>query len=402
MTMGGYSAEAAGNRMNAGGSNCMPDREHRATPEVQASPRLLQELGETLQRLRLGGPFYVLLWLMAGAASGLWERAPWPFLLVALVFLVLVVMRFRIHGVPAGSSEKAVNRRLARIWALLLINAGAWGAASAWLLMVTPNESARTVAAISSYAFATAFAHNFPMRMWRAYLAVALTYLPTLGAFIANGSRVELVAVSVLYLLYVSLALRRSHLEYRQRLDLQDELREQRDLFEQQSRRDGLTGLANRRRFTAVMDEWVGQARGQQMPLALLILDLDHFKSVNDRHGHATGDASLRAFADQLQEAFDGPRELVARLGGEEFGVLLRDCTVDSAGQRADAFRQRFSEQAIDVDGSELRLSVSIGVAGFEPRGDADGDALYHAADTALYRAKAAGRNTVCLAAPGN
>ena len=380
----------------------MPDRDHRATPEVPAPPRLLLELGETLQRLRLGGPFYVLLWLLAGTASGLWDVARWPFLLLALTFLWLAFLRFRIHGVPAGSCEEAVHRRLDHIWALLLTNAGVWGAASAWLLLVTPNESARTVAAISSYAFATAFAHNFPMRMWRAYLAVALTYLPTLGAFIANGSRIELVSVSVLYLLYVSLALRRSHLEYRQRLDLQDELREQRDLFEQQSRRDGLTGLANRRRFTAVMDEWVAEARGQQMPLAMLILDLDHFKSVNDRHGHATGDASLRTFADQLQEAFDGPRELVARLGGEEFGVLLHDCTVDAAGQRADAFRQRFSEQAIDVDGSELRLSVSIGVAGFEPRDDADGDALYHAADTALYRAKAAGRNTVCLAAPGN
>lgn len=378
----------------------MPDRKHPAA-QANAPPRLLQELGETLQRLRLGGPFYVLLWLLAGTASGLWERAPGPFLLVALVFLVLVVMRFRIHGVPAGSDESAVCQRLDQIWALLLTNAGVWGAASAWLLMVTPNESARTVAAISSYAFATAFAHNFPMRLWRAYAAVALTYLPTLGAFIANGSRIELVGVSVLYLLYVSLALRRSHFEYRQRLDLEDELREQRDLFEQQSRRDGLTGLANRRRFTAVMNEWVAAARGQQVPLAMLILDLDHFKAVNDRHGHATGDASLRAFAAQLQEAFDGPGELVARLGGEEFGVLLRDCTLDAACQRADAFRQRFAGQPLDLDGSELRLSVSIGVAGFEPRGDADGDALYQAADTALYRAKAAGRNTVCVAAPG-
>jgi len=184
--------------MDAGRTIGMPCRECSAT-QGKAPPRLLQELGETLQRLRLGGPFYVLLWLLAGTASGLWQRAPWPFVLVALVFLVLVVMRFRIHGTPAGSDENAVQRRLDHIWVLLLTNAGAWGAASAWLLMVTPNESARTVAAISSYAFATAFAHNFPMRLSRAYAAVALTYLPTLGAFIANGSRVELVAVSFLY-----------------------------------------------------------------------------------------------------------------------------------------------------------------------------------------------------------
>lgn len=376
----------------------MLERDHPTTPAVQASPRLLQELGDTLQRLRLGGPFYLLLWLLAGMASGVWDRARGPFLLVALAFLVLVVLRFRIHGVPDGAGSHVVRRRLDQIWALLLTNAAAWGAASAWLLMVTPNEAARTVAAISSYAFATAFAHNFSMRLWRAYAAVALTYLPTLGAFIANGSRGELVGVSVLYLLYVSLALRRSHGEYLQRLDLEDALREQRDLFEQQSRRDGLTGLANRRRFTAVMDEWVAAARGQRMPLAMLILDLDHFKSVNDRHGHTTGDACLRAFADQLQQAFNSDRELVARLGGEEFGVLLRDCTLRDATARADAFRQSFASEAIVIHCGELRMSVSIGVAMFNPGDHADGGGLFQAADAAMYRAKASGRNAVMQA----
>lgn len=376
----------------------MPADDHRATPEAPAQPRQFQELADTLQRLRLGGPFYVLLWLLAGTASGLWDRARGPFLLVALVFLVLVVLRFRIHGVPAGSSELAVRRRLDRIWLLLLVNSSAWGAASAWLLMVTPDEVARTVAAISSYAFATALAHNFSMRLWRAYSAVALTYLPTLGAFIANGSRAELVAVSMLYLLYVSMALRRSHFEYRQRLDLEDELREQRDLFEQQSRRDVLTGLANRRRFTAVLGEWVAFARSTGSPLALLILDLDHFKSINDRHGHAVGDATLGIVGNRLQDAFPGPDECVARLGGEEFGVLLRNCSLLQATRRADAFRQRFAEEVIEIDGGELRMSVSVGVAMFDPNQHADGGGLFQAADAAMYLAKAAGRNAVMQA----
>lgn len=376
----------------------MQERDHQGTSEVPASPRLMLELAETQQRLRLGGPFYVLLWLLAGTASGLWQVARWPFLLLALTFLVLAILRFRIHGVPAGASAAAVHGRLDRIWTLLLTNAGVWGAASGWLLMVTPNESARTVAAISSYAFATAFAHNFPMRLGWAYAAVALTYLPTLGAFMANGSRFELVAVSFLYLLYVSLALRRSHGEYLQRLDLEDELRQQRDLFEQQSRRDGLTGLANRRRFTAVLGEWVASARSSGTPLALLILDLDHFKSVNDHNGHAAGDASLRAFAAQLQDAFAGTDDLVARLGGEEFGVLLRNCSLADAKQRADKFREDFASQAIAVDGRELRLSVSIGVAMFNPQHHADGGALFQAADAAMYLAKAAGRNAVMQA----
>ena len=129
----------------------------------------------------------------------------------------------------------------------------------------------------------------------------------------------------------------------------------------------------------------------------MLILDLDHFKAVNDDHGHAAGDACLRAFAEQLQQAFPAGGELVARLGGEEFGVLLRD-PQDEAAQRAEAFRREFAQRALALDTGDVRSSVSIGVAQFDPRRDADGDALYHAADTALYRAKAAGRNTVQLA----
>ena len=87
-----------------------------------AAPRLLQELSETLQRLRLGGPFYILLWLLAGTASGLWERARWPFVLVALAFMGLNVLRFRVRGLPDSAPERVVRRRLDWIWTLLLTN----------------------------------------------------------------------------------------------------------------------------------------------------------------------------------------------------------------------------------------------------------------------------------------
>lgn len=196
------------------------------------SPQLRQEARETLERMRLGGPFYVLLWLLAGAASGLWQQHRAVYLLVTLIFVVLTVLRFRLRPLPEDASHADVRRRLDVIWALLLANAALWGVVVGWLLMVAPGESARTVSAISSYAFATAFAHNFPMRLRLAYTAVGLLYLSTLVAMVLNGSRFELIAVSFLYLVYVSLALQRSHVEYRQRLRLQDDLREQRDRLE--------------------------------------------------------------------------------------------------------------------------------------------------------------------------
>ena len=359
----------------------------------QALPRLLQECRETLQRLRLGGPFYVMLWLLAGGACGLWERARFAYLAVAVVFLALAVVRFRIKPLPAGADVAAARRRLDDIWGLLLVNAALWGAMIGWLLLTAEEESARTVAAISSYAFATAFAHNFAMRLGRALLAVALLYLSTLVALIANGSRYELVLVSILYLAYVSLALRRSHVEYLQRLDLEDELRRQRDLFEQQSRRDGLTGLDNRWRFTAVFEDWFAAARRERAPLILMILDLDHFKAVNDNHGHAAGDACLRAFADALHAGFDPDAHMVARLGGEEFAVLARGGDLQAMLRRAEAFRGGLREAA--ACGAVAAPTVSIGVAALDPARHGEPGDLYREADAALYRAKHAGRDRV-------
>ena len=105
-------------------------------PATQAPPRLLQELRETLQRLRLGGPFYVLLWTLAGVAASLWQRSPMAFIAISLGFIGLTVVRFRLRALPEDSGEEAVRGRLDYIWLLLLVNAALWGAASAWLLMV--------------------------------------------------------------------------------------------------------------------------------------------------------------------------------------------------------------------------------------------------------------------------
>jgi diguanylate cyclase (GGDEF)-like protein len=360
-----------------------------------ASPRALQELNETVQRLKLGGPFYVLAWVFGGLAADLPQRHPLILVWVGLLFVALTLARLKIRGLDADASASAVARRIDAAWGIVFATSVSWGAASAWLLFISADESARTVTAVSSYAFSTAIAHNFCMRRQRALLAIIIMYLPTMAAFLATASRYEFVVIGVLYLVYVVLALERSHREYLQRLDLEDELRRQRDRFEQQSHRDGLTGLANRRHFSVVLEQWVGAARAAPLPFVLMIFDLDWFKSVNDRHGHAVGDATLRAFAQQLQAAFDGPDEVVARLGGEEFAVLIRDCAVAAALPRAEAFRADLAGRPLPIAGLALGLTVSVGVGGFEPRLHADGDALYHAVDQALYRAKASGRNAV-------
>jgi diguanylate cyclase (GGDEF)-like protein len=160
---------------------------------------------------------------------------------------------------------------------------------------------------------------------------------------------------------------------------------------------DTLTQLLNRGRFTELFGDDLAQAAQRGSTPALLMLDLDHFKQVNDRHGHAAGDALLRAVARTLREGVrDGDR--VARWGGEEFVVGL----ATHAGEEPQALGRRLGEAIAAIRlplpvGGTLDASASLGLARWLGPEDTL-DALLQRADAALYRAKQAGRNRLCLA----
>ncbi len=155
---------------------------------------------------------------------------------------------------------------------------------------------------------------------------------------------------------------------------------------------DGLTGLANRGTFEHVAERLVRRAQIDEMPLALVLFDIDHFKQLNDTHGHAAGDQALRGFAATLQ-AQSRPTDLIARIGGEEFVAVMPGIGPDEAG----AFAERVGEALRGQHGgTEARLTVSAGVAPMSPQDTVD--ALMREADQALYAAKGAGRDRVVLA----
>ncbi|MCF8482512.1 MAG: GGDEF domain-containing protein [Rhodospirillum sp.] len=167
--------------------------------------------------------------------------------------------------------------------------------------------------------------------------------------------------------------------------------------------RDPLTGLRNRRDFFARAGVVLERTRRDDIPLAVLALDLDHFKVVNDTHGHAVGDQALRHAATLLAETLPGDA-LLARMGGEEFALLLPGLTEAEALDLAEAIRARIAGTSLALEGSPgriLRLSASIGlitIPGRDLPAEATAlDHLLHAADQALYAAKADGRNRVVL-----
>jgi diguanylate cyclase (GGDEF)-like protein len=166
---------------------------------------------------------------------------------------------------------------------------------------------------------------------------------------------------------------------------------------------DDLTGLANRRRLhQALQEEW-SRARRQGRPIAFCLLDLDHFKLLNDTRGHPEGDLCLQAVARYLARAVRRPGDLVARHGGEEFAVLFPSTDLAGAEERAEQLRQGIEALALPHEAAPLgRVTASFGVVALTPAPGQQPEALIEAADLALYRAKTQGRNRVSVGGMGD
>lgn len=171
------------------------------------------------------------------------------------------------------------------------------------------------------------------------------------------------------------------------------------DLLERLSYQDGLTGIANRRKFDEAMQlEWRRAKRGQ-VSLSLIMVDIDFFKKFNDRYGHQAGDDCLKEIARTLQETIHRPGDVAARFGGEEFAVLLPQTSKEGAASVAEVIRTRIEGLKITHLDSSVSpyITVSLGVATLVPNEQTQATDLISAADRALYRAKREGRNRVAV-----
>ncbi len=178
------------------------------------------------------------------------------------------------------------------------------------------------------------------------------------------------------------------------------ELKQQRDILKGLSWLDSLTGIANRRRFDQVLDrEWRRHIRNQ-VPLSLIMMDIDFFKAFNDAAGHIQGDGCLRQVAQALAEVFQRPGDLLARYGGEEFVGLLGETDVTGAWITAERIQEALAALALPHPCSDVApcITLSMGVASRDPGAAGTAEALLQAADRALYQAKEAGRNRIVLA----
>lgn len=359
---------------------------------------LLRESQDTRVRTRLGGIYYLLAWLLTWGFSAAPGAMPWLGAIGTLFFTLMMALRW-LHRLPALQSDGCLHQWLNRHWALILTTSLGWGVAHAWVLLQPEFAPSRMIATLSTVAFSTAMAFNFPMRKSRCVVAILLLYAPGLVALASQWVSQEALAVTLgVYLSYLLLALNRSHREYHATLTMEQQLVDQRERYDQLSRTDSLTQLGNRLQFNSLFPAMVANARRQGSPLSLVLLDIDFFKRINDEHGHSSGDACLSDFAERMRQVFRRDSDALLRLGGEEFGVLMPDTSLEEASSLAERFRAELATAGFELHGQSLPLTTSLGAGIFDPTRDETAEAFFKRVDDALYRAKAEGRDRLALA----
>jgi len=229
----------------------------------------------------------------------------------------------------------------------------------------------------------------------------------TLATGLPIAYRWNLCVLNVVAGFFILLVNWRLHADHRRNyaLSLREQLRladlsQRNAMLDALVRSDALTGLANRRAYDAWLQNTWLQARAPALPVGLIILDIDHFKAYNDFYGHAAGDICLQTISRCLREQLRGTTDLVARLGGEEFAVLLPGLQTATSGDIAERLRHAVATLELPHLGAGGSVSISCGAASLPARDPYTPADLFAAADAALYHAKQSGRNRVCIADP--
>jgi len=350
-------------------------------------------------RSRSGIVLHAPLWLVVGWLGGAAQSHPVMYVLLLAMFMTVLATRLSFEQTLATKAASHAPSR-ALFFTFILSSPLMWGAISAstlyWALGTQLQQMLSMVVAGLVSSGTIVFAINARLRPM--YSLAAL--LPPVIVAVAIGNELAaffVVGCTMLHL-YLMHAARVIHTDYWAAARGRVELENRAHALEQLSLVDPLTQAHNRQHFDRQLHlEWQRAAREKQ-PLSVLMIDADHFKQINDRHGHLAGDECLKQMSATLRSNLRDAGDLLARFGGEEFVVLLPGA--DSTAALASAERLRACVQALSVAaaGAMLRLTCSIGAHTLWPHRAGQSADLLRGADQALYLAKALGRNRVAVA----
>jgi diguanylate cyclase (GGDEF)-like protein len=327
-------------------------------------------------------------------AAILWSHTPRPILLgwlITLVFAsvarVLLFLNYR-RAAPQGREML----RWGRPYMLTLYFSGStWGVGGVLLI---PPDSMLYATIIYFFLMGMAGAGLSAYSAIRSFaIGAVVTVLLPMTAWMLSRGEITPVVMALGTLLFFASALRTSKVlaeMLQQNYLLTHELNESKEAAERLARIDALTGLNNRRAFAELAESSLKFCERQGRPAAAIVLDIDHFKQINDSRGHSVGDQALQHIAAILQASIR-KSDICARTGGEEFAVLLPDTDLEAATTVAEKIREAIARQPFPTETGPLLMTASLGVSASET----DLECLLGQADQAMYQAKEAGRNRV-------
>lgn len=283
---------------------------------------------------------------------------------------------------------------------LVLTTASIWGGSFAYSMYQNGEHTAKLLMAICTAGLASGGVVAFIPHRLLAIIFNLFMLFPAIVLMSVKGDNPSLVLMIFLFSIYLILLTLRGSREYWDALETEAKLKEKTVELKRLSHTDPLTGLYNRRYFNEIFDfEWKRASR-DKTALTVVMCDIDYFKKVNDTLGHIAGDDYLISITRVLKNKFKRDTDIVARFGGEEFVILLSGLDEDDAFQMAEFLRKQAMDHIVMYDGSEIKTTLSFGIASCVPSAHGSPDHLLGRADRALYRAKDNGRNRVEIDAP--
>ncbi len=361
---------------------------------------LLAERNRDLaQRSIWGISTYVLCWsvIAVSALLGIGDPKATMWIYQASAMLLLVAF-FRLY-ITYRARDCASSRRLCCFYLHVgvVISAVAWGLVVAQTLMMEAFAEFRPVliGATIGIMVGGAFTSAPSRTLWVAMLLCTSFPIVLVTQSLAMIDQLSLNLMFLMCIVICGCIATQFYRNYHElavsRLMVEQKAKELSTMVD----RDGLTGVFNRRFFDTSLSHELKRASRGRSTLSLLLIDLDHFKMVNDTYGHMVGDKVLKSVSQQLSEIFHRDIDIVARYGGEEFAVLLPYTHQNYAHTLAESVRKRIEQQRFQTEQGELRVTASIGGYTLIPTPSSRSSTVVDKADKALYQAKDAGRNRV-------
>jgi diguanylate cyclase (GGDEF)-like protein len=311
-----------------------------------------------------------------------------------LVALCVVRIGTNIGFARAVAGEREI-RRWERIFIASIMVVDLWWGLGA-LLLLPPQDILIVDAVVFAFVMLMAGGHaaSYAAHPFTVVAGVLCLVLPITVDFALKPDTFHraMAFVSVMYVAASMRSIRTLGYFFGRTYRLAHELRQEKARAEALAQTDFLTGLDNRRAFYEQGERLLRSLEISHRPAAVLMFDIDHFKSINDRHGHAGGDVAIRAVANLIR-AHLRVGDLAARLGGEEFALLMADAKLDEAIATGERVRAACQALVVDFENQRIAFTTSVGVASLQPGNTLDGWVAH--ADAALYRSKQEGRNRV-------